>query len=473
MSLKKYITEAAQAKSQPVTGDKINFNINGIKNISVTVVEHQNGALLVELDDAALKLLESHGALVENPQNLMPGRDFMIVPDSDYKGYVMGEVDHSDDDVYKSTMGVYKHVGSVQTTIGTQNRELPQYEFIQYVLDPRSGREASSFGGDYKSMYRHTVDGLIAGTIKPHVIPRVAGLPEVATEDSVDPNKPKEGDIVRINYNTEHKGQLGQVVELAPSGDFAYVEFKDGSVESYDCSTLSKVSEEESDSYFNTPDDDGFDEGIDDFKKLAGIQKENFTGWVSHSVTPAYPTPRDDQPKLKNVVVTSPGGKVFTFDTEAEARLLFLDKWNAVKNPESGWGVEITGQQTETSDKMLAKMQGNDLMKARRDTKKEEPPKKVNEISEPVLDRYIAKATRDGASKHLKGIETAHAKLNDKWGWRGPKAKVPAGKSHVVKDEGFDECCEVYVKESNTIKRITIGSPIVNENGWTVKIWSK
>ena len=311
MSLKKYLSEAAFRKSQPVTGDEINISINGITNVKATVVEHINGAITVQVSSKAAKLLENYSAPVEAAFD-----------------------DEEDEEEYM----------------------------------------------------------------------------------------PAAGDVVRIDHPSDHNGHLGEVAEVAPSGNFAYVEFKDGSVESYHSSDLIKVTDEEAYAYFDDEsdyEDDGFDEGINDIRRLSGMKEasgydtspgspfdrgkadayygrrgnptkvidkpnatvrgermivqltdpaeikayyagyegsefgekdygtfpdtnddveEGFAGWNTHA-SPA----NAEKATLKNVIVTSPSGKTYTFDTEEDARRLFLDKWHVVKNPSSGWMVDVSG----------------------------------------------------------------------------------------------------------------------------------
>lgn len=78
-----------------------------------------------------------------------------------------------------------------------------------------------------------------------------------------------EGDVVKINHPSEHNGKLGQIVELSPSGKFAYVEFKDGSIASFDLSNVAKVDREEADAYFDQSEDQ-VDE-LAPIKALAGL----------------------------------------------------------------------------------------------------------------------------------------------------------------------------------------------------------
>lgn len=213
MSLKKYITEAAQAKSQPVTGSTVNFTINGIKNIKSPVVEHNDGKFVLELDEAQLDELlpligAAGGALA--------------------RGAAAG--------------GSALARGAAKVAVGTGLKSAAD------KLDKKLFGPANDY--DYDTANEDFED-----------------------EDEIE-YQPTEGDIVRIDYPSVHQGQLGQVVELAPSGDFAYVQFKDGDIGSYHVSDLAQVDENEADSFLNQPEDD-FDESLNDVRRLAGMKKES------------------------------------------------------------------------------------------------------------------------------------------------------------------------------------------------------
>lgn len=41
--------------------------------------------------------------------------------------------------------------------------------------------------------------------------------------------------------------------------------------------------------------------------------------------------PRTEPFRLKKIVVTSPRGKIWTFDSESDARCIFPDSWDRIK----------------------------------------------------------------------------------------------------------------------------------------------
>lgn len=215
MSLKKYIAESAQAKQQPVTGNDVNFVVNGIKTIKSTVVEHVDGKVVVELDQSQL-------------DELAP----LI-------GAVGGALARG-----AAAAGGALVRGAAKAAVGT-------------------GVKAAA----------NKVDKALFG-------PSVDNDDEVATEAFDDDDEveymPQAGDVVRIDYPTEHEGQLGEVVEVAPSGNFAYVEFKNGDISSYHSSELVKVDDATADAYFDQDeDDDEFEESLDSVTRLAGVPKVN------------------------------------------------------------------------------------------------------------------------------------------------------------------------------------------------------
>ena len=599
MSLKKYLTEAAQAKQQPVTGNTINFNINGIKDIKATVVEHVDGKVVIEMNDEQLAefapiIAAAGGALARGA----------------------------------AAAGGALARGAAKAAVGT-------------------GIKAAANKLD-KAMFGPSIDN----DDEP--------VREQGFEDEEVEYMPQVGDVVMIDYPTHHEGEMGEVVELSPSGDFAYVEFKNGDIQSYNASDLVKVSDEEAYAYMDQEehDDDDFDESINSFKRLAGmpvaeapaaeydtspgspydrgqadayygrrgnptkvIDKPDSTVRGERMIVPltdpeeikayyagyegtefgekdygSFPDYSDDDVDesfadfttharhsgpyhLKNVIVMSPSGKTYTFDNEKEAHRMFGDKWSKVKDPNSGWSVDMSKlHEAEAAMNDVRRLAGmneapakmgsylgisalrapplknyrpamwenmfgtvyamNDagevkyfdydhdaakafagigpdsaprlyrvdrhaygkthgeyryggeddyaspshgklvlwIKKNAAPTKTPEEPSKeaTNEISEPVLNRYVAKATRQGTSKRFKGVTTALGKLNAPFGWRGNDVKIPAGKDMRPKDT-WDESVEVYVKESTgELTKLTLPTNLVSKNNtWSCNLWTK
>ncbi|MQT61493.1 hypothetical protein GHO41_29655, partial [Pseudomonas sp. FSL R10-0399] len=53
MKFTDYVKQVDRALKAPVTGDTVNFEINSVKSISATVVEHTDSSVTVLLDDTA------------------------------------------------------------------------------------------------------------------------------------------------------------------------------------------------------------------------------------------------------------------------------------------------------------------------------------------------------------------------------------------------------------------------------------
>lgn len=480
MSLKKYLSEAELRAAQPVTGDELKISVNDTSKVVVKVIEHTEGGVLVELDEKTISTLESCGATFEEAQL---------------------------DEIWPALAAAG---GAVARGVGGA---------VAKGASAAGNAIVKSAATSALKSAGNKVDKAIFGR-------------GVHDDDMAEDSSIEVGDIVCIDYPTKHEGHMGEVVELAPSGQFAYVQFKDDDIESYDISSLRRATEEEEEQYrygedfdeslnhirklsglgeanydktpmgpydrgaadayygrkmdphkwvddpesgvrgarkrvpltdpeeiaayeagYNEagfgekdygsfPDTSDMDESaINHIRKLAGLgEAGNFTDWQAHVVS----IPRKGNFKLKSVVLRSPGGKVFTFDNEKEARQHFGRAWEKVVNPDSGWEVDLHNTKPE-----------------------------LDEIGEPVLNRYIAKATRGGASNRIKGVTTALAKVNDKFGSRFEKPRVPAGKSNVTKDT-FDESYSIYVKSANGIARLKMNESVVRKNGqWSCRLWTK
>lgn len=61
MDFKRYLTEAATAAEQPVTGDSFDISVNETLNIESNVVDHQPGSVTITLDERAMGMLEQLG----------------------------------------------------------------------------------------------------------------------------------------------------------------------------------------------------------------------------------------------------------------------------------------------------------------------------------------------------------------------------------------------------------------------------
>jgi hypothetical protein len=65
MKFTDYVKQVDRALKAPVTGDTVNFEINSVKSISATVVEHTDSSVTVLLDDTAWATLDSMKLLSE------------------------------------------------------------------------------------------------------------------------------------------------------------------------------------------------------------------------------------------------------------------------------------------------------------------------------------------------------------------------------------------------------------------------
>ena len=61
MDFKRYLTEAAIAAEQPVTGDAFDISVNEMLNVECSVVDHGPGSVTIMLDERAISMLEHCG----------------------------------------------------------------------------------------------------------------------------------------------------------------------------------------------------------------------------------------------------------------------------------------------------------------------------------------------------------------------------------------------------------------------------
>ena len=234
MSLKKYLTEAELAAAQPVTGDEFDISIRDITNIETVVLEHTDGSVLIELDDAAIKMLEESGVILEDDEQLdeiWPALARIAAPIAKGAG--------------KAGNAIVKSAGAA--ALKSAGRKIDKKLF-------------GPADDDYD--FEENMNGMR----------KLAGLKEADIpnddEDEVE-YMPKVGDVVQIVYETEHEGHFGEVVELSPSGDFVYVQFKDDDIEAYHASDLRQATEQEEEEYYYGSED--YDESINDIRRLSGM----------------------------------------------------------------------------------------------------------------------------------------------------------------------------------------------------------
>jgi hypothetical protein len=71
MSFKDYFYQIDRAKKAPVTGDAVNFEINSVKVVKSSVVEHTHNSITVLLDDVAWNELDQMHLLSEGAAQQM------------------------------------------------------------------------------------------------------------------------------------------------------------------------------------------------------------------------------------------------------------------------------------------------------------------------------------------------------------------------------------------------------------------
>lgn len=341
MSLKRYLTEAKLAAIQPVTGNTIDINVNGITNIKATVLEHTTGSIVIDLNNAAIKTLKEAGIAFDDEEDeveYMPAVDDVVRIDhpSEHDGH-LGQV------VEVAPSGSFAYVefkdGSVESYHSSDLMKVSDEEAYAYFDD--EGEEDDDFEESL-------------GAVK-----RLSGMKEAETPAyDTGPGSPYDRGKSDAYYG--RRGNPTKVVDkpnATVQGERMIVQLTDPEEikQYYAGYEGSEFGEKD---YGDFPDTSDYDDDVDeaamnDVRKLAGIKKEDFTGYVSHTA----PTKQLDPNRSKNVIVTSPSGKVFTFDSEEDARRLFLDKWHVVKNPNSGWSVDMSNtMENKTIDEAPAQM---------------------------------------------------------------------------------------------------------------------
>lgn len=188
--------------------------------------------------------------LHENPEDQGPlyvsGRDFEIVPDTQYKGYVMGDNSIDDDDGFvKMGFKVCKLVKTTSFEWNGRKYKQDHYSFVSDLIDPRSGNEPSPYGRfgrftekdldlfgikdpadrennlgkdiTYEDMYRYTVDlingenGRIDETIDTALAQRIDDIFGVGTTKEMLSTK---GSAIMF-----HKDKLGRNWRLAKNNN--------------------------------------------------------------------------------------------------------------------------------------------------------------------------------------------------------------------------------------------------------------
>ena len=71
MNFRDYLAATERANNAPVTGDIINIEIDSLKSVKASVVEHTNNSVTVALDNNAWNMLDRHNLLSEGTAQQM------------------------------------------------------------------------------------------------------------------------------------------------------------------------------------------------------------------------------------------------------------------------------------------------------------------------------------------------------------------------------------------------------------------
>jgi len=161
---------------------------------------------------AAMKIIE----LLEGRQpRYVARRDFDLMPNTEYRGYVLGGEDMGDEDTRKSTYAVYR-------PIGKNNHGQDEYIRMHTVRDPKTNRDHSPYerGVNIPAMYRYTVDQLESGGLQPE---RIAVWPAQGPEgDDIEPQaKPAQLAESDDNFTSDDLRELSKIKDVQAARDKA------------------------------------------------------------------------------------------------------------------------------------------------------------------------------------------------------------------------------------------------------------
>jgi len=71
MNFRDYLTAVERSNNAPVTGDIINIEIDSLKSVRASVVEHTDNSVTVALDNNAWNMLDRHDLLSEGAAQMM------------------------------------------------------------------------------------------------------------------------------------------------------------------------------------------------------------------------------------------------------------------------------------------------------------------------------------------------------------------------------------------------------------------
>ena len=142
MDFKRYLTEAAIAAEQPVTGDAFDISVNEMLNVECSVVDHGPGSVTIMLDERAISMLEHCGCQFTGESSADEPESDDI--DQDDKRYDDAE-DAEDDEKIEESSHVVKHAthGAVYAKDGKAKLFMTRRE-AEEVADAMASKHGGS-----------------------------------------------------------------------------------------------------------------------------------------------------------------------------------------------------------------------------------------------------------------------------------------------------------------------------------------
>ena len=142
MDFKRYLTEAAIAAEQPVTGDAFDISVNEMLNVECSVVDHGPGSVTIMLDERAISMLEHCGCQFTGESSADEPESDDI--DQDDKRYDDAEDDEDDEKIEESSH-VVKHAthGAVYAKDGKAKLFMTRRE-AEEVADAMASKHGGS-----------------------------------------------------------------------------------------------------------------------------------------------------------------------------------------------------------------------------------------------------------------------------------------------------------------------------------------
>ncbi len=145
MDFKRYLTEAAIAAEQPVTGDAFDISVNEMLNVECSVVDHGLGSVTIMLDERAISMLEHCGCQFTGESSADEPES--VDMDQDDKRYDDAEdaEDAEDDEKIEESSHVVKHAthGAVYAKDGKAKLFMTRRE-AEEVADAMASKHGGS-----------------------------------------------------------------------------------------------------------------------------------------------------------------------------------------------------------------------------------------------------------------------------------------------------------------------------------------